>query len=68
MGSRAVVVLCRDEKVSQRRFGVVTPALGSIYTRTGRRFFNNDAMEAALLERLRDAAEKANLWVHLNTD
>jgi protein phosphatase len=40
MGSRAVVVLCRNESVSQRRFGVVTPALGSIYTRTGRRFFN----------------------------
>ena len=68
MGSRAVVVLCRDEQVSQRRFGVVIPALGSVYTQTGRRFFNDDAMEAALLIRLRDAAEKANLWVDLNND
>lgn len=68
MGSRAVVVLCRDKKVSLRRFGVVTPVLGSVYTRTGRRFFTDEAMETALLERLRDAAEKANLWDDLSTD
>jgi protein phosphatase len=68
MGSRAVVVLCRDESVSQRRFGVVTPALGTIYTRTGRRFFNEDAIETAFLTRLRDAAEKAGLWAELGTE
>jgi protein phosphatase len=68
MGSRAVVVFCRDEKVSQRRFGGVTPALGSVYTRTGRRFFNDDQLETAFLVRLRDAAEKANLWDDLGTD
>jgi len=68
MGSRAVVVLCRDEKVSQRRFGVVTPALGSVYTRTGRRFFNDDQLETAFLERLRDAVEKSNLWGDLSTE
>jgi protein phosphatase len=37
MGSRAVVVLCREESVSRRRFGVVSPSLGAVYTRTGRR-------------------------------
>ncbi|MFL6306021.1 MAG: polynucleotide kinase-phosphatase [Candidatus Sulfotelmatobacter sp.] len=68
MGSRAVVVLCRDESVSQRRFGVVTPALGTIYTRTGRRFFNEDAIETAFLTRLRDATEKAGLWTELGTE
>jgi protein phosphatase len=68
MGSRAVVVLCRDESVSQRRFGVVTPALGTVYTRTGRRFFNEDAIEIAFLARLRDAVEKAGLWVELGTE
>ena len=68
MGSRAVVVLCRDESVSQRRFGVLTPALGSICTRTGRRFFTDGAMESAFLTRLRDAAEKADLWSDLATD
>lgn len=68
MGSRAVVVLCRDEDVSRRRFGVVAPSLGSIYTRTGRRFFNDEVLETALLVRLRDAAERANLWADLATD
>lgn len=37
MGSRAVVVVCRDEGVSSKRFGVIDPALGVVYTRTGRR-------------------------------
>jgi protein phosphatase len=68
MGSRAVVVLCRDEKVSQRRFGVVTAAPGSVYTRTGRRFFADEAMESAFLKRLCDAAERANLWDDLGSD
>ena len=62
MGSRAVVILCRDESVSQRRFGVIEPSLGVIYTRTGRRFFNDDAAESAFLHRLRDAAERSGLW------
>ncbi len=68
MGSRAVVVLCREESVSQRRFGIISPSLGAVYTRTGRRFFNDDATESAFLLRLRDAAEASGLWVELATD
>ena len=62
MGSRAVVVLCREESVSQQRFGIILPRLGAVYTRTGRRFFNDDATESAFLLRLRDAAEASGLW------
>ena len=47
---------------------MVTPALGAVYTRTGRRFFNNDDLETAFLSRLLGAAEKADLWAQLNTD
>jgi protein phosphatase len=68
MGSRALVVLCRDETVSLRRFGVVAASLGAVYTRTGRRFFNDDAIESAFLLRLRDAAESSGLWSELATD
>jgi len=68
MGSRAVVVVCKDESAAQRRFGVVTPALGCVYTRTGRRFFPDDATEAAFLQRLRDAAEASGLWAELETE
>ena len=68
MGSRAVVILCREERVSQRRFGVAAASLGAVYTRTGRRFFNDDATESAFLLRLRDAAETSGLWSELATD
>ncbi|MFC5862507.1 polynucleotide kinase-phosphatase [Acidicapsa dinghuensis] len=68
MGSRAVVVVCKDESVSLKRFGVVEPSLGVVYTRTGRRFFEDAALEKAFLERVRDAASGADLWNRLGTD
>jgi protein phosphatase len=68
MGSRAVVVICRDEAVSVRRFGVVEPALGVVYTRTGRRFFNDAAMERQFLERVQQAVTGSGLWEELATD
>jgi protein phosphatase len=63
MGSRAVVVLCRDASVGARRFGAVDGAAGAIYTRTGRAFF---ADPAPLLDRLRIAA--AGLFDALESD
>src|SRR4051812_37493120 len=41
MGSRAVVVACRDGAAARERFGDTTGELGVVYTRTGRRFFND---------------------------
>ena len=35
MGSRAVVIVCRDEDAARRRFGVVGEGIGICYTRTG---------------------------------
>ena len=71
MGSRAVVVVCRDAAAAAKRFGLddVTAANGGIiHTRTGRRFFDDDATEAALLSRVRDAVSAADLWDELATD
>jgi protein phosphatase len=68
MGSRAVLVVCRDEAAAQRRFGVVGEGIGVVYTRTGRRFFDDHVLEQALLARVRDAAERAGLWDELRTD
>ena len=68
MGSRAVVVLCKDETVSQKRFGVVQASLGTVYTRTGRRFFTDEALERQFLTRLQSAVEKSGLWDELATD
>jgi protein phosphatase len=68
MGSRAVVVLCREASVSQRRFGVVSPGLGVVHTRTGRPFFNDAAVEREFLTRLVDAVGRSGLWAELDTD
>ncbi|MFJ6750205.1 polynucleotide kinase-phosphatase [Streptomyces sp. NPDC091266] len=68
MGSRAVVLVCRDEAVARERFGVPEGAPGALYTRTGRPFFDDASTTAALLRRVRDCAERAGLWAELDTD
>jgi protein phosphatase len=68
MGSRAVVVVCRDEAAAVKRFGVQGEGRGIIYTRTGRRFFNDDLLQHAVLERLAAALDRASLWEKFHTD
>ena len=68
MGSRAVVILCRDAEVARKRFGVTDGEFGICYTRTGRRFFDAPEMERQFLERLREAADRCGFWQLLNTD
>jgi protein phosphatase len=68
MGSRAVVIVCRDEDVPRRRFGILEQGLGVCYTRTGRRFFDDDALERGLLEHVRAAVEEVGLFERLETD
>lgn len=67
MGSRAVVVICRDADAARERFGVTTGEIGICYTRTGRRFFDDADLEAAFLARVRDAADQAGLWDEFDT-
>ncbi|MDJ0738008.1 MAG: polynucleotide kinase-phosphatase [Nostocaceae cyanobacterium] len=68
MGSRAVVIVCRDEETARKRFGVVDEGIGICYTRTGRRFFNDVKLESALLQRVNTALTASNFWSELNTD
>jgi protein phosphatase len=68
MGSRAVVIVGRDEDVIRRRFGIVDEGIGTILTRTGRRFFEGADLEQALLQRLVSAADRSGLWEQLTTD
>jgi protein phosphatase len=68
MGSRAVVVICRDEEVARRRFGVVGEGVGIVYTRTGRRFFDDVRLEQELLAILRSALDRSGFWEELATD
>lgn len=68
MGSRAVVVLCRDADVARKRFGVAGDEIGICYTRTGRRFFDQPELESGFLLRIREAADRCGLWDALKTD
>ncbi|MBI3946261.1 MAG: polynucleotide kinase-phosphatase [Armatimonadetes bacterium] len=68
MGSRAVVVVCRDEETARRRFGVVGEGNGILYTRTGRRFFDDGALERHVLARVAAALAQAGIWEELRTD
>ncbi|MDR2143236.1 MAG: polynucleotide kinase-phosphatase [Treponema sp.] len=83
MGSRAVIVLCRNEKTARERFGVTDGSQGIIYTRTGRHFFDqhsfdssdtsafagtNAGTEDAILERLRNVLDGTGFWERFATD
>lgn len=68
MGSRAVVVVCRDEDIARARFGVTCGEAGIVTTRTGRRFFNDGEQEAQLIERLQAAMSAAGFWDEFKTD
>jgi polynucleotide kinase-phosphatase len=63
MGSRAIAVIAKDATAAERRFGVGDGTTGTIYTRTGRSFFDNTT---ELVDRLRAAA--APLFESLETD
>ena len=68
MGSRAVTVICRDEQTAQRRFGIRNDGIGILFTRTGRRFFNERAVESELLNILHQALTAAGFWEQFQTD
>ena len=67
MGSRAIVIVCKDEQAARQRFGVVEGESGVVTTRTGRRFFNEPGLERQFLDRLRAALSAADLWATLET-
>jgi protein phosphatase len=68
MGSRAVVIVGRTVAAIQARFGVTEEAIGIVYTRTGRRFFNDQHLEAAVLERLQQSLSRQDFWQTWQSD
>lgn len=68
MGSRAVIILCKTLEAAKRRFGIDDGTRGIIYTRTGRRFFNDTETEKTLLDRLDDVLTASGFWKDFNTD
>ncbi|NET56492.1 MAG: polynucleotide kinase-phosphatase [Symploca sp. SIO2E6] len=68
MGSRAIAVVCRDKEVVVNRFGIIGEGIGKVYTRTGRAFFNDEALEQRILGLTRDALVRSGLFEELNTN
>lgn len=67
MGSRALIVICRNEDAARTRFGVTTGETGMIYSRTGRAFFSDADMAEAVLGRLREVMTEAGFWARHST-
>ena len=68
MGSRAIIVLCRNKETAQQRFGITNDEIGSCYTRTGRSFFSENKVEQEFLRRVQHAITKSGLWEKLDAN
>ncbi|YCM42342.1 polynucleotide kinase-phosphatase [Verrucomicrobiaceae bacterium 227] len=68
MGSRANIVIVRDQETARTRFGINDGTLGAIYSRTGRAFFKDPELSEAILNRLRRALDETNFWEEQETN
>lgn len=68
MGSRAVIVLCKNAEAAKKHFGVTDGSRGIIYTRTGRHFFKDNTIEEQVLERLDMVLTRTDFWNDFKTD
>ncbi|MBI3258000.1 MAG: polynucleotide kinase-phosphatase [Ignavibacteriae bacterium] len=68
MGSRAIIVICKDEETAIRRFGIPDEGIGICYTRTGRNFFNDKKLENEFITRVNKCLDNTNFWEKLKTD
>lgn len=68
MGSRALLVVCKDADAAVREFGVATGETGAIFTRTGRAFFPEGSITELVLARVCSALTAARFWDRHETD
>ena len=68
MGSRGVIVLCKDRETAEKRFKINDGSFGIIYTRTGRQFFDDAKKETALLVHLQNLLYASGFWDAFSTD
>ncbi|MEL6978833.1 MAG: polynucleotide kinase-phosphatase [Pseudomonadota bacterium] len=68
MGSRALIIAARDAGAARARFGVEDGKSGVVYTRTGRPFFKEEALEAEVIARIAAALGASGLWDELGSD
>ena len=68
MGSRAVLIVGRDQEAIHGSFGIQSPVPGACYSRTGRKFFNDPGMEAEIIGMAQKAIQTRGMWESLETD
>ncbi len=68
MGSRAVLILCKNKEVIRDRFGISNNDIGVCYTRTGRNFFTDPDIEKEFMNRVVKALNTSNFWEKHQTD
>lgn len=68
MGSRAILIVCKDEESASRRFRVHDEGSGVCFTRTGRRFFPELALEQEVVGLVRQSLDAADFWQRFDTD
>ena len=68
MGSRAVLVVCKNTQTAEKRFGIEDEGFGICYTRTGRNFFNDSIIEKEFLTKVQKALTLSNFWEKQSTD
>jgi protein phosphatase len=68
MGSRAVVIVCKDTGTARSRFGVNDETIGICYTRTGRRLFDDPILEEKFLSIIRDRLNATGFFDEFDTD
>jgi protein phosphatase len=68
MGSRAILIVCKSKDVARERFGILEDEQGVGYTRTGRRFFEDLALERELLATVQGALDRSGFWEQFKTN
>ena len=68
MGSRTLLVICRDAAAAKQRFGITNGEIGKLYSRRGRPLLSDPAMEQELLAKISATIERSGLWNQLNSD
>jgi polynucleotide kinase-phosphatase len=68
MGSRAILVVCKDEGVAVKRFGIKDEGPGICYTRTGRNFFSDPDIQGIFINRVIECLSRSHFWDKFQTD
>ena len=67
-GTPVIIVLCRNAAEANRRFQLKGEGIGTVYTRSGRPYFDDSMQEQTFLLAMSNAMEASDLWSLLKTE